>query len=195
MQGLADGYFIIPRTLARHLVENSSLEEKKVKKALGENVKEVQKRLDKVLQIKGSKTAGAFHRELGSLLWEYVGMLRNEKGLVQVITAIKDLEDQFWKEILIPGEQHYKNAELEKALRVADFLELGQLMAQDSLERKESCGSHFREEYQSQEQEALRDDENFCHVSVWEHKEEKKASLHKEALEFKEVPLSVRSYK
>ncbi|MDE0119446.1 MAG: fumarate reductase/succinate dehydrogenase flavoprotein subunit [Bdellovibrionales bacterium] len=195
MQGLADGYFIIPRTIARHLVERSSLEEKKVKKALEESVKEVQKRLDKVLQIKGGKTAGAIHRELGYLLWEYVGMLRNEKGLIQVITAIQGLKDQFWKELFIPGEQHYKNAELEKALRVADFLELAELMAQDSLERKESCGSHFREEYQSQEQEALRDDEHFCHVSVWEHTEGKKALLHKEPLEFKEVSLSVRSYK
>ncbi|MYE07612.1 MAG: fumarate reductase/succinate dehydrogenase flavoprotein subunit [Oligoflexia bacterium] len=195
MQGLADGYFIIPRTIARHLVECSSLRERKIKKAEEESVKGVQKRLNKILQIKGNKTAGAFHRELGYLLWEYVGMLRSEKGLVKVITAIRDLKDQFWKELFIPGEPHYKNAELEKALRVDDFLELAELLAQDALERKESCGSHFREEYQSVEQEALRDDENFCHVSVWEHTKAGKGVLHKEALEFKEVPLSVRSYK
>ncbi len=195
MQGLADGYFIIPRTIARHLVECSSLRERKIKKAEEESVKGVQKRLNKILQIKGNKTAGAFHRELGYLLWEYVGMLRSEKGLVKVITAIRDLKNQFWKELFIPGEPHYKNAELEKALRVDDFLELAELLAQDALERKESCGSHFREEYQSVEQEALRDDENFCHVSVWEHTKDGKGVLHKEALEFKEVPLSVRSYK
>ena len=195
MQGLADGYFIIPRTVARHLVECSPLEENKNRKALKESTQGVQKRLDKVLQIKGSKTADSFHRELGILLWEHVGMLRNKEGLIKVAAEVRSLREQFWKELLVPGEQSYKNIELEKALRVADFLELAELMAQDALERNESCGSHFREEYQSPDQEALRDDENFCHVSAWEYKGDKNWALHKESLEFKEVPLSVRSYK
>ena len=195
MQGLADGYFIIPRTVARHLVECSPLEENKSRRVLKESIKEVQERLDKALQIKGSKTAGSFHRELGILLWGHVGMLRNKEGLIKVAAEIRSLREQFWKELLVPGEQSYKNTELEKALRVADFLELAELMAQDALERNESCGSHFREEYQSPDQEALRDDENFCHVSAWEYKGDKNWTLHKESLEFKEVPLSVRSYK
>ena len=197
MQGLVDGYFIIPRTVARHLVACSLVEESKKRKTLEDSRKEAEERLKKIMQIKGSKTAGFFHRELGNLLWNQVGMLRSETGLTGAIEQIRELREEFWKELQLPGEINNKNAELEKALRVADFLELAELMAKDAQERKESCGSHFREEYQTCEQEAIRDDENFCHVSVWESKDLQKKDwiLHKEKLEFKEIPLSVRSYK
>ena len=197
MQGLADGYFIIPYTVASHLVARASVEEGKGKKALEDGKKEVEERLKTIKQIKGSKTATFFHRELGDLLWNQVGMLRSEDGLITAIERIRELREQFWKELQVPGEENNKNAELEKALRVGDFLELAELMARDALERKESCGSHFREEYQNSEQEAVRDDKNFCHVSVWEKKDTPQEDwvLHKENLEFKEVPLSIRSYK
>ena len=197
MQGLADGYFIIPRTIAQHLVSCASIEEGKKQKALEDSKQKALERLRKIMEIKGSKTAGFFHRELGAILWNEVGMLREETGLIKSIERIKELREVFWKELLIPGELENKNTELEKALRVADFLELGELMARDALERKESCGSHFRKEYQTREQEAIRDDENFCHVSVWENAktQEGKDLLRKEQLDFEFVPLSVRSYK
>ncbi len=198
MQGLADGYFIIPCTLTQHLVDGVSLEESKQQKALQESKNEVQERINTVLRIKGSQTAGFFHRKLGDLLWNQVGMLRQREGLEKALEQIRDLRECFWKELKLPGEDNNKNAELEKALRVADFLELAELMAKDALKREESCGSHFREEYQTPEQEAVRDDKNFCHVSVWENKKESQKMnwvLHKENLEFKEVPLSARSYK
>ena len=197
MQGLADGYFIVPYTVAKHLVEGAAIEESKKKRALEDTCKEVEDRLKKVIRVGGSKTVDFFHRQLGRLLWNQVGMLRNEKGLTEAIDQIQGIREEFWNEVYIPGEESSKNAELEKALRMADFLELAELMAKDALARKESCGSHFREEHQTSEQEAIRDDENFCHVSVWESKDSqgKDWILHKEQLEFKEVPLSVRSYK
>ena len=197
MQGLADGYFIVPCTVAQHFVTSDFVEENKKKKVLEDTRKQVEERLRKVMCIKRSKTSDFFHRKLGDLLWNQVGMFRSEKGLIKAMERIREIREDFWKEIYIPGERSNKNAELEKALRVADFLELAELMARDALDRQESCGSHFREEYQTIEQEAIRDDENFCHVSVWEDKEsrEKDWILHKEELEFKEVPLSVRSYK
>ncbi len=196
MQGLADGYFIIPSTITQHLVSHPVGEEKKQVQALGECRKNVESRIQKIRQIRGGKTAGFFHRQLGDLLWNKVGMIRDEAGLKEALADIQSLRDQFWKELLVPEEESGKSAELEKALRVADFLELGELMALDALERKESCGSHFREEYQRADRSAMRDDKNFCHVSAWEYKDGKdKWLLHREALEFKEVPLAVRSYK
>ncbi len=197
MQGLADGYFIVPYTVAKHLVGGAAIAESKKERALKETCKEVEDRLKKVIQVGGSKTVDFFHRELGGLLWNQVGMLRSEKGLIGAIDQIQGIRENFWNEVYVPGEAGNKNAELEKALRMADFLELAELMAKDALARKESCGSHFREEYQTPDQEAIRDDENFCHVSVWESKDSqgKDWILHKEPLEFKEVSLSVRSYK
>ncbi len=196
MQGLADGYFIIPSTITSHLAGCLPVSEEKKHISLRESEKESEERLQNIMQIKGSKTAGDFHRRLGNIMWNQVGMIRNKTGLEKAIEEIQNLREEFWKELYIPGEQSNKNAELEKAMRIADFLELGELMAQDALEREESCGSHFREEYQSAEQEAIRDDENFCHVSIWENKQNEKTwNLHKENLDFKEVPLSVRSYK
>ena len=200
MQGLADGYFIIPSTITSYLSSHFVEEDNTKKKTLIESRKTVEKRIQKIQQIKGNKTPGYFHRELGEVLWHQVGMIRNEKGLKSAIEKIRLLRDQFWKEVLVAKEEEgSKNTELEKALRLADFLELGELMALDALERRESCGSHFREEHQSENQEALRDDKNFSHVSAWEHKAEGGGKIswvrHKEELEFKEVPLSVRSYK
>ena len=202
MQGLADGYFIVPSTITQYLVSCPVEETNTKQQVLLDSQKGVEERIRQIRQIKGSKTPGYFHKELGSVLWNKVGMIRNEKGLKSAIGKIRDLRAQFWKELLVAGEDGDKNAELEKALRVADFLELGELMALDALERRESCGSHFREEHQSERQEAIRDDQNFCHVSAWEYKtggatEKGKADWtgHKEALEFKEVSLSVRSYK
>ena len=197
MQGLADGYFIVPCTVAKHLVEGATIAESKKRNALKEARKEVEDRLKKVIQVKGSKPADFFHRELGRLLWNQVGMFRSEKGLTEVIDQIREVRENFWKEVYIPGEESNKNAELEKALRMADFFELAELMAKDALARKESCGSHFREEYQTVDQEAIRDDENFCYVSVWKNKDNQARDwiLHKEQLDFKEVSLSVRSYK
>ena len=205
MQGLADGYFIIPSTVTAHLAGREALAESKKTKALIEAKQTVKQRLNSLLHIKGKTTAKAFHKELGALLWNEVGMVRHEKGLKMAIEKISQLRMRFWEELLIPGDLNHKNAELETAGRVADFLELAELMAQDALERKESCGSHFRTEYQTKEQEAIRDDNHFCHASIWEYKKHALQAgagnqktqwlLHKEPLEFKEVPLSVRSYK
>jgi len=197
MQGLADGYFIIPRTITCHLATRATLDENKKRKALEEQRKETLHRIEQIKQIKGSKTANSFHQELGNLLWNEVGMIRNEKGLNLTIKKIIEMREQFWQDIKIPGEPDNKNAELEKALRVADYLELAELMAHDALERKESCGSHFREEHQTDEQEAIRNDKDFCHVSAWEYSDpnKKRWILHKEDLVFKETSLSTRSYK
>ena len=194
MQALADGYFIVPRTVAGYLSGKHFLGEKKLKTALQESRAAVIKKIQQIKNIKGARTAGSFHRELGDLLWSEAGLLRNEKGLNSAREKICVLRKEFWENLKLPQGEEGKDAELEKALRVADYLELGELMTIDALERKESCGSHFRSEYQSPEQEALRDDKNFCHVSAWEY-QAKGWTLHKEDLKFKEVPLSLRSYK
>ena len=196
MQGLADGYFIIPSTVAGHLVKNRPGANAESKQALETSREEVEKRLKKILNIKGSKIPSYFHRKLGGILWNECGMLKSQATLLKAREKIKQLKEEFETDLKIPGASTYKNAELELALRCSDYLELAELMTLDALKREESCGSHFREEYQTKEQEAIRDDENYCHVAVWE----KKVTgadwiLHKEKLEFKEVPLSVRSYK
>jgi succinate dehydrogenase / fumarate reductase flavoprotein subunit len=145
---------------------------------------------------KGSKSVDHFHRILGKIMWDKVGMARNIKGLNEAISEIKALREEFYKEVFVPGSSDNINPELEKALRVADFLELGELFAKDALVRNESCGGHFREEYQTPEGEALRDDENFSFVSAWEYKgEPSEAELHKEELKFEFIELKQRSYK
>ena len=195
MQGLADGYFIISSTVAQYLQKYSEVSPEKKKRAFQDSRKLVEDKIGKILNVKGFRTVSSIHQELGNILWENVGMIRSEQSLKSALKKIVDLREQFWKEVLIPGDTNSKNSELEKALQVADFLELGELMARDALHRKESCGSHFRTEYQTGEQEAVRDDENFCHVSAWEYQREQTWNLHKESLVFKKVPLSVRSYK
>ena len=196
MQGLADGYFVIPYTLGdyfnNHDLEPVDTNHEEFDKA----EKEVKERIDKLLSIQGSRTVDDFHRSLGKIMWDNVGMSRNEARLKEAITEIQKLRAEFWKDVKIPGKAEGINDELEKAVKVADFLELGELMARDALERVESCGGHFREESQTPENEALRDDEKFAHSAVWEFKGEKEAPVrHREDLKFENVPLTQRSYK
>jgi len=196
MQGLADGYFVIPFTLGNYLASNKfetvgeDHPEAKAAKA------QVSSRVEKLLSIKGNRTVDSFHRELGKIMWEHCGMARNEKGLREAIAHIRALKEEFWKYVNVLGESADLNQSLEKAGRVADFLELGELMCIDALERNESCGGHFREEYQTPEGEAMRDDEAFAYAAAWEYKGEgQPAELHKEDLTFEYVHPSQRSYK
>ncbi len=196
MQGLADGYFILPYTVG-HYLASGKLE--KVDEAHPEAraaVAAVEERLKRFLSMKGSRTVTSFHRELGKVMWEHCGMGRNKAGLEAALQKIPALREEFWRNLNVPGTADDLNQSLEMAGRVADFLELGELMCTDALEREESCGGHFREEHQTREGEALRDDERFCHVAAWEHAGDgKKPIRNVEPLEFKDVPLQTRSYK
>lgn len=196
MQGLADGYFVIPYTLGNYLADDIktkpiSLDDP----AFVEAEKNVQATIDKMMNIKGTKSVDHFHKKLGKIMWDKCGMARNEQGLKEAITEIQALRAEFWKDVRIPGEANEFNPELEKAGRVADFLELGELMCVDALNRRESCGGHFREESQASDGEAQRDDANFQYVAAWEYKGESQFELHKEALEFVECKPTQRSYK
>ena len=197
MQGLADGYFVLPYTIGDYLSQDIrtgpiSTDSKEFFEA-EEKVKET---LDKMLNIKGEKTVDYFHKKLGKIMWEYAGMARNKEGLDYAIQEIKNIRKEFWTNVKIPGSQNEMNKELEKAGRVADFLELGELFAKDALERTESAGGHFREESQTREGEALRNDEDFAFTSAWEYiGEPSQAILHKENLEFNDIELKQRSYK
>lgn len=196
MQGLADGYFVLPYTIGDYLagVERKPISDKTP--AFEEAEKAVRERLNRLLNIKGKKTVHEFHRELGLIMWNHCGMGRNAEGLKQGMQKMKALKEEFYSNLLVPGSGDELNQNLEKAGRVADNIELGELMMRDALERNESCGGHFREEYQTPENEALRDDENYCYVAAWEYKGEgQEETLHKEKLEFSEVKLSQRSYK
>ena len=197
MQGLADGYFVLPYTIQNYLADeintprfNTDLPE------FEEAEKEVRASLEKLFAIKGTKTVDSFHKRLGKIMWEYVGMARNKEGLIKAQKEIKELKEEFWKDIKIPGEMDDLNPELQKAARMADFLELGELMAIDALNREESSGGHFREEYQTSEGEALRNDKDFTYCAAWEHKGFDKAPLlHKEALKFEDIEVKQRNYK
>jgi succinate dehydrogenase / fumarate reductase flavoprotein subunit len=196
MQGLADGYFVIPFTLGNYLASNKfdkvSEDHPEAKAAKAQ----VSSRVEKLLSIKGNRTVDSFHRELGKIMWEHCGMARNEKGLRGAIAQIRALKEEFWKNVNVLGESADLNQSLEKAGRVADFLELGELMCIDALERNESCGGHFREEYQTPEGEAMRDDVAYAYAAAWEYKGEgQPAELHKEDLTFEYVHPSQRSYK
>ena len=197
MQGLADGYFVLPYTIGDYLADEIrtgpiSTESKEFEIA-EENVK---KRILNLLAINGDKPVDYFHKRLGKIMWEYVGMSRNKEGLEFAINEIKKIRNEFWSEVRIPGKHDEMNSELEKAGRVADFLELGELFAKDALERTESAGGHFREESQTPEGEALRNDKDFAFTSAWEYVgEPSDAILHKEELEFNEIELKQRSYK
>ncbi|WP_185851873.1 fumarate reductase/succinate dehydrogenase flavoprotein subunit [Blattabacterium cuenoti] len=201
MQGLADGYFILPYTIADYLsqyvVHKKNISTKHIE--FDNSEKNVKDRIKRFLHNNGDFSVDFFHKELGKIMWKYVGMSRNHKGLSESIERIQELRDEFWKNIYVPGKKNDGfNSELEKAERVADFLELGELIAMDALNRKESCGSHFREEYQTKEGEALRDDIHYKYISVWEYQKEKLLSeeiMHKENLSFNFVKLQSRSYK
>ena len=196
MQGLADGYFVLPYTVQNFLADK--INEPRLSTDAPEfeqTEKGVRERLEKLINIQGEHSVDHFHKRLGKIMWEYVGMSRNKENLEEAISMIRDLREEFWKDVRIPGDIHDVNSELEKAGRVADFLELGELMAKDALEREESSGGHFREEYQTPEGEAVRDDENYMHVSAWEYKEEEQPQMHKEHLEYKDIEVKTRSYK
>ncbi len=198
MQGLADGYFVIPATLGNYLANHSPDDIDENHAAFKESKEKVTKELDKLLNVKGEKTVDEIHRELGMIMWENVGMSRTKEGLTKAISEIAKLREEFHNNVKIPGAANYKNEEIEKATRLSDFLELGQLMAQDALDREESCGGHFRDEYQTEEGEAKRNDAEFSHASAYEFTGEgidMKWDLHKEHLEFENVKLATRSYK
>jgi succinate dehydrogenase / fumarate reductase, flavoprotein subunit len=196
MQGLADGYFVIPYTLGQYLAGVAGDEIDTRHAAFTQAEKEVIEYQGKLLGIGGKQTVDTFHRRLGEILWNNCGMSREEKGLSEAIDKIKALRDEFWSALRIPGDGGQLNQELEKAGRVADFFELAELLARDALARRESCGGHFREEFKTPEGEALRDDENFRHAAVWEYNGEDKEPIRNiEPLEFENVELTQRSYK
>jgi succinate dehydrogenase / fumarate reductase, flavoprotein subunit len=201
MQGLADGYFVLPYTIGDYLSKEISTGKIATDTPeFDEAEKEVSERINYLVNNKGSKSADYFHKKLGKIMWEKVGMARNEKGLKEAMAEIKATREEFWKEIKVPGDANEMNPELEKAGRVADFLELGELFAKDALDREESCGGHFREESAEldgpQKGEALRNDKDYAYVAAWEYKgEPADAVLHKEQLEFNDIELKQRSYK
>ena len=196
MQGLADGYFVLPNTINNYLASAEISKVDTNHDTFAEAEKTAQDKLDKLLAIKGSRTVDDFHKELGLLMWENCGMARSEKGLKEALEKIPKIREEFWKDVNVPGSADDLNQALEKANRVADFMEFAELMVKDALTRAESCGGHFREESQTEEGEAQRDDENFCFVSAWEFTGlGSEPVLHKEPLEFEEVKLTQRSYK
>jgi len=196
MQGLADGYFIIPYTIGDYLSGTSLDKITDEHPAFRETAQEVNSCINKLLSIKGKRTVDDFHRELGRVLWDYCGMARNEKDLLKAQKLVQQLREEFWKNVIVPGSERDFNQSLEKAGRVADFLEFGELMIVDALARKESCGCHFNEAYQTEENEAKRDDKNFCHVAAWEYAGYDADPLfHKEKLIFENVELTQRSYR
>ncbi len=197
MQGLADGYFVLPYTIQNYLADEirtprMSTDLPEFKEA-EESVKE---RLTRLIEVKGNQPVDKYHKELGRVMWDYVGMSRNEKGLKEAIDRIRSIREEFWKNIRVPLTMNELNTELEKADRVADFLELAELMARDALHRKESAGGHFREEYQTDEGEAMRNDDEYMYVGAWEYKGDgQDPELHKEPLKFEYIKVQTRSYK
>ena len=197
MQGLADGYFVLPVTIGDYLAHKFAEPKTDINAPEFEEAeKKVQEKIDKLFAIKGKKTVDSLHKELGHIMWNYVGMARNDAGLRKAIADIQALKKEFWSNVYVPGEQGEFNQELEKALRLADFFEIGELMARDALNRTESCGGHFREESQTPEGEAKRDDANFMYVAAWEYKgEDKEPELHKEPLKYEFIEVKTRNYK
>ncbi len=197
MQGLADGYFILPYTLQNYLADQIRIprfstdlpEFKEAEDAINE-------RIQKLMNNKGSRTVDSLHKELGNIMWEYVGMGRDKEGLKKGITLLAELKKTFWKEVSVPGSGNDLNIELEKALRLADFIEIGELMAHDALNREESCGGHFRLEHQTEEGEALRHDDQFAYASCWEYQgDTQEPTMHKEALDYEFTERLTRNYK
>ena len=199
MQGLADGYFVAPSTVAGYLAGLLGTDPMSVDEpAFVESLSESQGRIDKLMAVKGTETVDHYHRELGKVIWDYCGMSRNKAGLEKALAEIPPLREEFWANVRIPGDPNGWNQSLEKALRVSDFMEMAELKVRDALHREESCGGHFREEHQTEEGEAKRDDENFAYVGAWEYAGpdiQRDAVLHKEDLVFENVALTQRSYK
>ena len=196
MQGLADGYFVIPYTIGSYLNKEISVKPISLDHpAFVQAEKEAEERINKFLSINGTKSVDYFHKKLGLIIWNNCGMARNSDGLTKAIEEVRALREEFWKNVRVTGSADEMNPELEKAGRVADFLELGELMCLDALKRNESCGGHFREEYQTEEGEALRDDENYKYVAAWEMKDLGNWELHKEDLIYDNIKIAQRSYK
>jgi succinate dehydrogenase / fumarate reductase flavoprotein subunit len=196
MQGLADGYFVIPYTIGNFLADEIRNPPTSVDHpAFIAAQKDVEDRINRLMNIKGKTSVESFHKRLGKIMWDKCGMARNAQGLQEAITEIRQLKQEFWSDVRIPGEVNEMNFELDKAGRVADFIELGELMCIDALQREESCGGHFREEHQTEEGEALRDDANFMFVGAWEYKGDHNWDLHKEELKYEVVKPTARSYK
>jgi len=198
MQGLADGYFVLPYTLPNYLAGPIGQRPATDHPEFVQAENEVRERTKRMLDVDGKRSVDSFHRELGLLLWDKCGMARNATGLGQAIARIPQLREEFWKDVNIPGDDLTFNQSLERAGRVADFLEFGELMCRDALARDESCGGHFREEHQTADGEAVRDDQNFADVFAWEYQDDGRISepkLHREPLAFESVHLATRSYK
>jgi succinate dehydrogenase / fumarate reductase flavoprotein subunit len=196
MQGLADGYFVIPYTLGNYLADEIRTSSIAIEHEAFVNAeKEVNDRLNRLINIKGNQTVESFHKRLGKIMWDKCGMARSAEGLKHAIAEIQALKKEFWSDVKIPGDINEFNPELDKAGRVADFIELGELMCLDALDRNESCGGHFREESQTEDGEAKRDDDNYAYVAAWENNGENGWQLHKEDLNFEIVKPTQRSYK
>ena len=196
MQGLADGYYVIPYTIANYLAKIKPGTVKVDNPECKKSIEDINNQTNQLLNINGKKTVSEFHRELGKIMWNNVGMARSEQSLKEAIKQIPVLREEFWSNVKVTGSGAELNQQLENAGRVADFLEFGELMAKDALHRNESCGGHFRTEYQMSDGEAMRDDENYCYAAAWEFKgDNKEPELHKEPLTFDNVHLAVRSYK
>jgi succinate dehydrogenase / fumarate reductase flavoprotein subunit len=195
MQGLADGYFVLPYTLSNYLAGVSRDPVKAEGDAFASTIADVNSRVKRLLGVNGKRSVDSFHKELGHIMWDKCGMARNRPGLTEALAKIAKLREEFWQNVRVLGDAESLNQSLEKAGRVADFLEFAEFMVEDALTREESCGGHFREEYQI-EGEAKRDDENFAHVAVWEYQGEgKSAKRHTEPLAYENVKLATRSYK
>jgi succinate dehydrogenase / fumarate reductase flavoprotein subunit len=196
MQGLADGYFVLPYTIGDFLATAGPSKLGADAPCFQAAQRETEGRVKRLLEIGGKQSPDSFHIRLGRIMWEKCGMARNRKGLEEALREIPAIREEFWKDLRIPGSGAELNQTLEKAGRVADFLEFAELMCRDALVREESCGGHFREEYQTDEGEAVRNDRDFAHAAVWEHKSDGAApALHKEPLTFENVQLATRSYK
>jgi succinate dehydrogenase / fumarate reductase flavoprotein subunit len=196
MQGLADGYFVIPYTIGGYLAGTELEAVTTEHSAFTESVQAVSEQVKTLLNINGHRTVDDFHRQLGLIMWEYCGMSRNNEGLEKARKMIQELRAEFWENVRVPGKSEDFNQSLERAGRVADFMEFSELMIIDALARQESCGGHFNEAFQTDENEAKRDDENYCHVAAWEYTGKgAKPVFHKETLHFENVELTQRSYK
>src|SRR3989338_6283999 len=195
MQGLADGYFIAPLTIADYLAARRPQPEA-VHPAFADARRDIEERVRRLLGVRGKRTVDAFHRDLGKLMWDACGMSRSAAGLTRALAEIPRLRESFWKDVTVLGGGEELNQALEKAGRVADFLEFAELVCRDALHREESCGGHFRVEHQTADGEAKRDDARFCYVAAWQHAGEgREPVLHREPLAFEAIPLSERSYK
>jgi succinate dehydrogenase / fumarate reductase flavoprotein subunit len=197
MQAAGDGYFILPNTISNYLADEIHVSRITTDKSEFEEAeKAAVERLNRLISIKGKQTASSFHKKIGKIMWDYCGMIRNEEGLIKALTLIRELKNEFWRDLKVPGIVHELNMELDKAGRVADYFELAELLVNDAIERRESCGAHFREEYQTPDGEAKRNDHKFAYVAAWEYAGEGRPYvLHKEELKFEEVEVKVRSYK